>query len=54
MIEGNPDRTRDFVYVDDVVAALEAIMSSGRWNQTITLASGVATSLRQAAESCAR
>ncbi len=50
VIKGNPDRTRDFVYVDDVVAALEAIMSSGRWNQTITLASGVATSLRQAAE----
>jgi UDP-glucose 4-epimerase len=50
VIKGNPDRTRDFVYVDDVVAALEAIMSSGRWNETITLASGVATSLRQAAE----
>ncbi len=50
VIEGDPDRTRDFVYVDDVVAALEAFMSAGRWNQTITLASGVATSLRQAAE----
>jgi len=50
VIKGNPDRTRDFVYVDDVVAALEAIMSSGRWNETITLASGVSTSLRQAAE----
>jgi len=50
VIKGNPDRTRDFVYVDDVVGALEAIMSSGRWNETITLASGVATSLRQAAE----
>jgi UDP-glucose 4-epimerase len=50
VIKGNPDRTRDFVYVDDVVAALEAIMSAGRWNETITLASGVATSLRQAAE----
>ena len=50
VIKGNPDRTRDFVYADDVVAALEAIMSSGRWNETITLASGVSTSLRQAAE----
>jgi UDP-glucose 4-epimerase len=50
VIAGDPDRTRDFVYVDDVVAALEAFMSAGRWNQTITLASGVATSLRQAAE----
>jgi UDP-glucose 4-epimerase len=50
VIKGNPDRTRDFVYVDDVVSALEAIMSSGRWNETITLASGVSTSLRQAAE----
>jgi UDP-glucose 4-epimerase len=50
VIEGNPDRTRDFVYADDVVAALEAILTAGRWNETITLASGVATSLRQAAQ----
>jgi nucleoside-diphosphate-sugar epimerase len=50
MIEGDPDRTRDFVYADDVVGALEAILSAGRENETITLASGVATSLRQAAE----
>jgi len=50
VIEGDPARTRDFVYADDVVAALEAIMTAGRSNQTITLASGVATSLRQVAE----
>jgi nucleoside-diphosphate-sugar epimerase len=50
VIEGDPARTRDFVYADDVVAALEAIVTAGRSNQTITLASGVATSLRQAAE----
>jgi nucleoside-diphosphate-sugar epimerase len=50
VIEGDPARTRDFVYADDVIAALEAIMTAGRSKQTITLASGVATSLRQAGE----
>jgi UDP-glucose 4-epimerase len=50
VIEGDPSRTRDFVYADDVVAALETILSERRWNETITLASGIATPLRQAAE----
>ena len=50
VIEGDPERTRDFVYVDDVVPALEAIAAEGLWNETFTLASGRATSLRRAAE----
>lgn len=50
VIEGDPERTRDFVYVDDVVPALEAIVRDGRWNETITLASGRPASLRRAAE----
>lgn len=50
VVEGDPSRTRDFVYADDVVAALEAIVTESCWNETITLASGVATPLRQAAE----
>jgi UDP-glucose 4-epimerase len=50
VIEGNPDRTRDFVYVDDVVPALEAIVRDARWNETLTLASGRPASLRRAAE----
>ncbi len=50
VIGGDPLRTRDFVYADDVVTALEAIVTDGRWNETITVASGVATPLRQAAE----
>ena len=50
VIEGDPERTRDFVYADDIVAALEAIVAGGRWNESITLASGIATPLRQAAE----
>ena len=29
VIEGDPERTRDFVYVDDVVPALEAIVRDG-------------------------
>jgi UDP-glucose 4-epimerase len=49
-IPGDPERTRDFVYVDDVIEAIERIVAEGRWDETITLASGVATPLRQAAE----
>jgi UDP-glucose 4-epimerase len=50
VIQGNPDRTRDFVFVDDVVPALEAIVHEGRWNETLTLASGRPASLARAAE----
>jgi UDP-glucose 4-epimerase len=50
VILGNPERTRDFVYVDDLVPALASIVFEGRWNETLTLASGVSTSLRRAAE----
>ena len=41
---------RDFVYVDDLLPALEGIVAEARWNETLTLASGVATPLRRAAE----
>jgi UDP-glucose 4-epimerase len=50
VIEGDPDRTRDFVYVDDVVTAIEALLSERRWNETVLLASGRSTSLRTAAQ----
>jgi UDP-glucose 4-epimerase len=50
VILGNPERTRDFVYVDDLVPVLASIASEGRWNETLTLASGVSTTLRRAAE----
>jgi UDP-glucose 4-epimerase len=50
VIAGDPERTRDFVYVDDLVAAIGEIVERGRWNERFTLASGVATSLRAAAE----
>jgi UDP-glucose 4-epimerase len=50
VIDGDPERTRDFVYVDDVAPALEAIVLDERWNETITLASGRPASLRRAAE----
>jgi UDP-glucose 4-epimerase len=49
-IPGDPERTRDFVYVDDVIDAIERIVAEGRWDETITLASGVATPLLRAAE----
>jgi len=50
VIPGDPRRARDFVYVDDAVAALEQIVAAGRWNETVQVASGVATPLIRAAE----
>jgi len=50
VIPGDPQRVRDFVYVDDIVAALEAVVSQGRWGETLTLASGRPTPLLRAAE----
>jgi nucleoside-diphosphate-sugar epimerase len=50
VIPGDPERTRDFVYVDDLVPALVALVADGRWNETVTLASGVSTPLLRAAE----
>ena len=41
---------RDFVYVDDVVLALEAIATQGRWGETLTLSGGRPTSLLRAAQ----
>jgi nucleoside-diphosphate-sugar epimerase len=50
VIDGDPDRTRDFVYVDDAVVAIEALVADGRWNETVLVASGRSVSLRNAAE----
>ncbi|MFN2472238.1 MAG: NAD-dependent epimerase/dehydratase family protein [Gaiellaceae bacterium] len=50
IIHGDPERTRDFVYVDDVVEALESLVADGRWDEIVTLASGLPTSLRRAAD----
>jgi UDP-glucose 4-epimerase len=50
VIPGNPQRTRDFLYVDDFVAAVEQITGDGRWNELFTLGSGVSTPLLRAAE----
>ena len=50
VIPGDPERERDFVYVDDLVPAVEEIVASGRWNERLVLASGVPTPLRRAAE----
>jgi UDP-glucose 4-epimerase len=50
VIAGNPRRSRDFVYVDDAVAAVEALVEDGRWNETVLIASGRSTSLLRAAE----
>lgn len=50
VIPGDPQRARDFVYVDDAISALERILRDGRWGETVTVASGVATPLLRAAE----
>ncbi len=50
VIPGDPERTRDFTYVDDVVVAVEQLVADGRWDEEVLLASGVATPLRRAAE----
>jgi UDP-glucose 4-epimerase len=50
VIPGNPQRARDFVYVDDLIPALEEIVGDGRWNATLTAGSGVSTPLMAAAE----
>jgi UDP-glucose 4-epimerase len=49
VIPGDPERVRDFVYVDDVVLALEALVLQERWGETLTLASGRPTPLLRAA-----
>ncbi len=50
VIDGDPARGRDFVYVDDLVPTFERIVEHGLWNDTITLARGELTPLREAAE----
>jgi UDP-glucose 4-epimerase len=49
-IPGDPQRTRDFLYVDDLVAGIEALVEEGRWGETLVGASGRATPLLEAAE----
>jgi nucleoside-diphosphate-sugar epimerase len=50
VIPGDPERLRDFVYVDDFVLVLERIASEGLWDTSLTIASGVSTPLLRAAE----
>lgn len=50
VIPGDPQRSRDFVYVDDVVEGIERIALEGDWNRTLTVAGGESTSLLRAAE----
>jgi nucleoside-diphosphate-sugar epimerase len=49
VIPGDPERSRDFVYVDDVVPVLERIVAEQLWERSYTIASGSATSLLRAA-----
>jgi nucleoside-diphosphate-sugar epimerase len=48
-IPGNPRRTRDFLYVDDLVAGIEQLVLDGDWPDLLYAGSGVATPLEDAA-----
>ena len=50
VIAGDPERRRDFVYVDDALGAVEELAFAEEWDETVLVASGVGTSLREAAE----
>jgi nucleoside-diphosphate-sugar epimerase len=50
VIAGDPERSRDFVYVDDAVTAIAVLLGDRRWNETVLIASGRSTPLRAAAE----
>ncbi len=50
VIGGDPERSRDFVYVEDALGAIEALVAGQRWNETVLIASGRSTSLLAAAE----
>lgn len=49
VIPGAPDRTRDFLYVDDLIEGLESLLREGAWDTVLTAASGVSTPLVEAA-----
>jgi UDP-glucose 4-epimerase len=50
VIPGDPRRTRDFVYVDDVMLALERLVADGRWGESLAISSPAPTPLLTAAE----
>src|SRR5919204_2350199 len=45
VIPGDPQRTRDFLYVDDAIAAIEQLVAERRWRETVTVGTGTATAL---------
>lgn len=50
VIPGDPARTRDFLFVDDLIGGLAGLVEAGRWDATPALAaSGTATALADAA-----
>lgn len=50
VIVGDPERSRDFIYVEDALGAIEAMVAGQRWNETVLIATGCSTPLRVAAE----
>jgi UDP-glucose 4-epimerase len=50
VITGDAERTRDFVFADDLVPAFEHVVAAPLWDETVTLARGESTPLRAAAD----
>lgn len=49
VIPGDPERTRDFLYVDDLVDGLERLLAEGPWGEVLQAGAGRATALLEAA-----
>ena len=50
VIVGDPERSRDFVYVEDALGGIEALVAGQRWNETVLIATGRSTPLRVVAD----
>jgi nucleoside-diphosphate-sugar epimerase len=50
VIPGDPRRTRDFLYVDDLLDGLERLVAERAWGELLLAAGGAATPLVDAAE----
>jgi UDP-glucose 4-epimerase len=51
---GDGSQLRDYIFIDDVVDAVEAALASGVWNETFNVGTGVGTSLNDLVETVER
>jgi len=51
VVKGHPDRVRDFIYIDDIISAIIAIIESGKYRTGVyNLSSGNLTEVRELLE----